>query len=563
MKLSTVPRAYRNLRRFREIAAVLRRYGLADWLSRYSLPFRDWAKDLDGVSLSQFSSVERVRMALTELGPTFIKLGQLLASRPDIVGVKLADELKSLRAEVRPEPFKAIDATLRRELGDDYMVSFSDINQTPLACASIGQVHRGMLSDGTRVVLKIQRSDIRKTIHEDIEILSGIAPLASHLDSISAWSPVEMVESLAPIIRRELDFELEHRNLTAMGLAMKKRMPDVVVPRAIDDLCSSQVLVMEEVEGTPLSQWLHEDPSMESRRHLGEKIAKAYLHMVFDESSFHADPHTGNFLVTPDGGLAMLDFGMVGRIDANMRETLESMMAAIAASDEQRLTRLVRRIGRPPATLDEAKLRIDAVQFVTMYGQQQLGSFRMSEALNDLSKILHEHRIKLPHQSALFLKMLITLEGTLGELNVDFNSLEVVGDFVRRQMLRRLSPRRSWNQLSRVVLEAEHFFETAPEELLSLVSQIRRGEASIQLQHRRLGPTINRLVLGLMSSAVFLGSAVMLATNVPPRMFADNPQSKFHNLSLLGAIGVVGSISVMLWLLVAITRSGQLVKDEV
>lgn len=562
MKLSTVPRAYRNLRRFRDIAAVLRRYGLADWLSRYSLPFRDWAKDSDGVSLSRFSRNERVRMALTELGPTFIKLGQLLASRPDIVGPELADELKDLRASVRPEPFDAIHATLRKELGDDFMVAFADINPEPLACASIGQVHRGILSDGTRVVLKIQRSDIAKTVHEDIEILMGIAPLASHLDSFSAWSPVEMVDSLAPIIRRELDFRLEQRNLTAIGNALNRRMPDVVIPKPVDALCSSRVLVMEEIEGTPLSQWLTADPPEDDRQRLGETMAKAYLHMVFDESNFHADPHMGNLQVTSDGKLVMLDFGMVGRIDGNLRETLQSILAAVATGDEQRLIRSIRRIGRPPATLDDAKFRIDVVDFVTNYGHQPLGAFRINDALHDLSNILHEHRIKLPHQSALLLKMLMTLGGTLGELRVDFNSLDAVEDFVRRQMLRRLSPGRQWKQINRLFNEAEHFLETAPDEMLSLIGQVRRGEASVQLQHRRLGPTINRLVLGLMSSAVFLGSAIMLATNAPPRVFTDDPEAVLHNISLPGVVGVIGSISVMLWLLIAITRSGQLVKDD-
>lgn len=562
MKLSTVPRAYRNLRRFREIAAVLRRYGLADWLSVHSLPLKDWAKDSEGTSLSRFSRAERVRMAITELGPTFIKLGQILASRPDIVGIELADELKSLRADVRPEPFESIDQTLRSELGEDYRTELADIDPQPLACASIGQVHRAMLSDGTRVVLKIQRSDIRKTIREDIEILSGLAPLASQFDAVSAWSPVEMVESLAPIIRRELDFELEHRHLGMMSAALAGTVDGVVVPTTVDRLCSHRVLCMHEIHGEPLSEWIAGSPDHAARQSVGERIARAYLHMVFDHQMFHADPHTGNLIVTDDGDLAILDFGMVGRIDSSLVETMQSMLSAVAAGDQQWLARLIRRIGRPPASLDEAKLRVDVGEFVALYSRQALGSFAMAEALNDLSKILHDHGIQLPHQSALLLKMLITLEGTLGELDVDFNSLEVVGEVARRQMWRRLSPIKQLADARRLLIEAEHFLEHAPDELLSLVGQVRRGEASVQLQHRRLGPTINRLVLGLMSSAVFLGSAVMLATDVPPRMFADRPESPLHNLSLIGAVGCLASIAVMSWLMIAILRSGQLVKDD-
>ena len=560
MKLSTVPRAYRNLRRFREIATVLRRYGLADWLSRYSLPFRDWAKDDDGVALSQFSSGQRLRMALTELGPTFIKLGQLLASRPDIVGREIAEELKSLRADVRGESFESIDSTLRSELGMDYRDEIIDIESRPLACASIGQVHRGVLADGTRVVLKIQRSDIRRTVHEDIEILTGLAPLVSRVDAVSAWSPVEMIESLAPIIRRELDFESERRNLCSLGGTLRGT-PGIIVPRTIDALCGPRVLVMEQIDGEPLQNWIANHRDAPECQSIGRRLAGAYLHMVFDRASFHADPHLGNLLVTPNGDLAILDFGMVGQIDETLRETMLSMLSALAAGDTRRIARLVRRFGRPPADLDEGKLRTDVGAFVSDYCHQSLGSFRTTDALNDLSRILHAHRIRLPHQSALLLKMLITLEGTLGEMGVTFNSLDIVSRLVRRQMVRRLSPRRRLTQMSRLYDEAEYFLETAPEEALSLLNQVRRGEASVQLQHRRLGPTVNRLVLGLMSSAVFLGSAILMATEVPPRLFAGSPDSPLHNVSLLGLIGLVGSFTVMCWLIVAINRSGNLTRD--
>lgn len=572
MKITSVPQLYRNLRRFREIAAVLRRYGLADGLTRFRLPFRDWAKDRDGIALSQYTSVQRVRLALTELGPTFIKLGQLLATRPDLVGRELAEELKHLRSNVRPDPFETVEETLRAELGNDFDSHFSDIQREPLACASIGQVHRGTLNDGTPVVLKIRRSGIHRIVTQDIEIIGGLAQLAMRVESLAAWSPTEMVEQLAPIIRRELDFRSERLSLRAFADIFAKSSLPIVIPEPIDHLCTQSVLVMQRIEGTPLSQWaigqaaLAEitgdtaDGTQSANRPIGQAIAAAYLSMVMDHSIFHADPHSGNLIVMDDHRVGILDFGMVGRIDPILRETLEDMLVAIVEGDQNRLTRHIRRIGRAPASLDESKLATDAVEFIATYSRQELGEFDLTSALNDLSGILHKHRIKLPHQSALLLKMLISLEGTLRELNVDFDSLEAVGDLVRKSMLRRLSPVRRLRNASRVYLEAERFLEIAPDEALALMGQVRRGDLSVTLQHRRLSPSINRLVLGVMSSAVFLGSAIMLATNVPPRLFTSDPTSSLHNLSLLGLVGLAGSITVMLWLLIAINRSGHLTR---
>ncbi len=284
--------------------------------------------------------------------------------------------------------------------------------------------------------------------------------------------------------------------------------------------------------------------------------------MLFDEAMFHADPHSGNLIVMDNGQLGILDFGMVGRIDEALRETIEEMLVAISSGDQHRLMRLIRRIGDPPPTLDESALAIDVAEFIGTYGRQSLGSFDMTGALNDLSEMLHRHSIRLPNQSALLLKMLISLEGTLRELGASFDSLEVVRKFVRQTMVRRLSPKRRIRQARRIYLEAENFLEAAPDEFISLLRQARRGEVRMTLEHQRLGPTVNRMVLGLMASAVFLGSALMLAMKVPPLLFPTPSVLQMQDISLLGLIGVIGSMTVMMWLLLAINRSGHLTRDN-
>lgn len=596
MKITTIPQLYRNLQRWREILAVLRRYGLADWLSQHRrIPFRDLFKDRGGVPLSEYSREQRVRMALTDLGPTFIKLGQVLAGRPDLIGPKLGEELKDLRANVRADPIETVRATLKKELGEDYEQHFQSIDPNPLATASIGQVHRAILNDGRNVVVKVQRDGIERTIAQDIEVLGGVAQLAERVDSFAAWNPSEMVAQLAPMITRELDFGRERQNLEYFADILgttsgQNDQPDVVIPRTIPGLCTKNVLVMEELEGISLAEFLQQSGSGKAsqapssngesngqgtstaeltsslrsttKSALCETIASAYLTMIFDHGVFHADPHSGNLFVLPGNRLGILDFGMTGRIDDTLRETIEEMLVAIANGDQNRLTRLIRRIGNAPPTLDESALAIDVADFVGTFGRQSLGSFDMTGALNALSEVLHRHAIKLPHQSALLLKMLISLEGTLHELGASFDSLEIVKTFMRKSLLRRMSPKQRMRQARRIYLEAENFLESAPDEAISLMQQARRGEISLTLEHQRLAPAINRLVLGLITSAVFLGSSVLLAMKVPPLLFHEQAIMGTKDLSLIGIVGVLGSIAVMMWLVLAITRSGHLTRGN-
>jgi len=615
MKITSIPQIYRNLKRWREILAVLRRYGLADWLTQFQLPFRDAFKDRGGIPLSNYTREQRVRMALTDLGPTFIKLGQVLAGRPDLVGPRLAQELKELRAHVPPDSIEQVRGTLQRELGSDYEKHFESIESAPLATASVGQVHRAILRDGRAVVIKVLRSEIEPLVRQDMEVLTGLAQLAENVEAFAVWRPSDMIRQLAPMITREIDFARERQNLEHFAEMLQEHDRQVVIPNPVRQLCTQRVLVMDELIGTPLSDFLENDsnpsegvsraksdslppdqgsssnaasgvastdrsatrPSdgrfdhawndgdkgaAELKTRLSETLASVYLTMIFDEALFHADPHPGNLILTEDGRLGILDFGMIGRIDETLKETIEEMLVAVAQGDQHRLMRLVRRIGDAPLDLDESLLAVDVAEFIGTFGKQRLGEFDMTGALNSLTELLHRHAITLPNQSALLLKMLISLEGTLRELGASFDSLEIVQGFVKRVMIRRLSPRRRMRQARRIYLEAESFLEAAPEEIISLMRQTRRGELRVVLEHQRIGPTVNRLVLGLMASAVFLGSSLLLAMKVPPLLFREESFLAMQEISLLGLIGVAGSAGVMLWLLMAIRRTGHLTRGN-
>ncbi|WP_182866898.1 AarF/UbiB family protein, partial [Rhodopirellula sp. JC639] len=295
---------------------------------------------------------------------------------------------------------------------------------------------------------------------------------------------------------------------------------------------------------------------------IGHAIADVYLAMIFEEGQFHADPHTDNLFLLQDGRLGILDFGMTGRIDEKLRENIEDMLVAISSGDQNRLTRLIRRVGETPPTLDESALSIDVADFIGTYGQQSMDEFDLAGALTALTELLHKHSIKLPNQSALLLKMLISLEGTLSELGASFDSLKVIRSLAHKTMLRRLSPQRRFRQARRIYLEAESFLESAPDEVVSLLQMVRRGETRITLEHQRLGPSVNRLVLGVMASAVFLGSSLLLAQKVTPLVSIPLYVTTLEPISVFGLIGMLGSIAVMLWLLLAIARSGHLTRNN-
>lgn len=559
MKITAIPQLYRNLRRWREILAVLRRYGLADWLSQFpQLPFRDWLKDADGQPLASHSREVRVRLALTELGPTFIKLGQILASRPDLVGPVMTTELKRLHSELPPIDSATIRKTLEAELGPAFALNVVEFDDTPIATASIGQVHRGVLADGTEVVIKIQRPGIEEVMLCDLDVLSGLAQLAERVEGLAAFSPVSMVQQLTPVLRRELDFGREKQNLQLFAELLYDKA-DVEIPAPVESLCTRRVLVMSRIEGEDLSRChAFEKFAPPVRHQMAKTITETYMQMLFKHGLFHADPHPGNLIAKDNGQIGILDFGMVGRIDSRLREQIEEMLVAISMADSARLTQLIRRAGDVPATLDEAALSIDVSEFISTYGRQHLGKFDLTGALNDLGDLLHRHGIKLPSQSAMLMKMLISLEGTLSSLNADFDALEVMATFVRRAAARRLSPKRRLLQVRRMMLEAEYLAQVVPDQLVSLLDQTRRGELQIQLDHRRIGSPVNRLVVGLIASALFLGSSLLLAMKVPPVMFADPTYFGIQQISMLGTIGTIISVMMMLRLYLAINRSGHL-----
>jgi ubiquinone biosynthesis protein len=560
IKVRSIPVIYRNVKRWTEIISVLSKYGLADWLAQTNIDFfKDRLSSKDGEVIARLTREARIRLTLTELGPTFIKLGQLLSTRPDVVGKELATELQQLQASTPADPPEVVQKIVETELGEPIDALFAEFDLTPIASASIGQVHKARLKTGERVVVKVQHAGIESKVNEDLDVLNGLAQLADQISEFKPYRPTANMAEMGRTLRRELDFGREERNLHQFA-AIFKDDPTICIPRAYTELSTPRVLTMDMIEGIPLSEPGLLEAAGLDRREVARRGAEIYMQMIFTHGYFHADPHPGNIVLLPGNVIGLLDFGMVGRIDDRLRENIEDMLLAIVQHDVPLLVRIVKQIGQTPPQLDESGLSNDIADYVGHYSTQALDQFEVGSALTDMTQIMRRHRIMLPPQVATLIKTLITLEGTSKLLSPRFSLMEVMQPFQKGMMLRRLSPVRQAKKLRRLYMEVEQLIEVLPQKVIQILEQVQSGKFDVHLDHRGLGPSVNRLVLGMLASALFMGSSLLLANKVPPVVFTQKEPwyLGLHHVSLLGLAGCMLSLLVGLRLLWAIGKSGHL-----
>ncbi len=569
--LTSIPQLYRNVRRWTEILSVLSKYGLADWLSRLNIDFvKDRLKAPDGAALARLTHSERIRVALVELGPAFIKFGQLLSTRPDVIGVELATELSKLQADVPPDSFDQVKATIEDEQGLPVEQLFREFCEQPLASASIGQVHAATLHSGEQVIVKVRHHGIERTVETDLDILAGLAKLAERIEEFIPYQPSALVAEMTRTMLKELDFRLELRNLVQFETMFAKR-DRVKIPAVFPQLCGKRILTMERLDGQKLSDMPIEGngraaltslsiPVQDELCEVAKRGAQLYLKMIFDRGFYHADPHPGNIIIMPNGDIGLIDFGMVGRVSEQLREDVEGMLVTIVNRDVPMLVTLIRRVGSCPLNLDDAAFSHDVADFVGHYATQSLADFDMSGALKEFVSIVRRFQITLPGEAAMLIKVLIELEGTSQLLDPRFSLMEVMKPYQRKMVLRRLSPARQARKLRRFYLQLEQLADSIPPTISSILEQIQRGKFDVHLDHRRLGPTVNRLVLGMMTSALFLGSSMLLSNKVPPLLFPNEPFLGIYRLSMLGLCGCLASLFLGFRLFWAIRKSGNLDK---
>ncbi len=558
MNIRDLPRFYRNLGRSREVLAILSKYGLADWLSHLKIDtFTQQLKSVDGALLTSYSRVARIRMAMTELGPTFIKLGQILSTRPDLVGVELADELKSLQTAVPADPAPMVRTHLESSFKKPLSAVFAHFDEIPIASASIGQAHKATLKDGTPVIVKVKHAGIDETIHRDMDILAELALQVEKIPEMRRYHPAASVAEFQRTIIRELDFSRERSHIEQFARDFAKD-PQVKIPKVYPEYCTPSILTMEHLEGTDLKD-------VEKLRQAGHDLdlvtrqgTRIFLQMIFINGFYHADPHPGNILILPGNVLGLIDFGMVGRLDEQLRETLEDLLLAISKQDGPLLTSIITQLGTPPYDLDLSQLERDIAEFVSFYGSQAVSQMNLGQALNEMIEIVRRYEISLQPQVAMVIKTLVMLDGTGRSLAPSFSLLEALEPLHVDILLRRLSPARKIKKWQSLYRNLDRIVELLPRRVLELLDQTKAGKLDIHLEHRGLEPSVNRLVLGLLTSALFLGSSLMMSSNVPPLLFPEQPFMGMHRLSLFGFIGTVVSFLLGIRILRAISKSGHL-----
>jgi len=524
-----------DLGRVREIATVLASYGFEDLVARLNLP---------GVVVRRrrarqrgANTAERIRMALEELGPTFVKLGQLLSTRPDILPPDIIEELERLQDQVPPVPYEAIAEQIRASLGDDPESIFEEFSREPLASASVAQVHLARL-DGVQVVVKVQRPGIRRKIQADIRIMEALARAAeARIRGARLYDPVGLVEEFATVISRELDFEREARNLITFRENFRG-WDQVKFPRVYLQYSSREVVTQELIEGTAVNEWR---ASAEEKRRLALTIVDAFIKQVFEDGLFHADPHPGNLLVVRGNRLGIIDVGMVGWVTEAMKRDLGEMFLAIVTRNYPRLTRVVLRVARDAEEVNEDRLSRDLMEVVEQHYRRSLGQINLGELLRQLFLLVNRHRIRLGPDYALLLKAVIAIEGVGRTLCPSLNLIEELRPHAERLARERWGPGRLRKELLGALLEAEDLLRDTPRWIRTILRRTARGHLTIEFRHVGLEPLISslhevsrRLVAGLVIAALVVSSSLLATADAGPRLFG------------YPALTVVGYLSAML-----------------
>ncbi|MGO8926409.1 MAG: ABC1 kinase family protein [Limisphaerales bacterium] len=550
MKFAALTRLEGNVHRVGEIIGVLAKYGLADWVKGLKLSWiQERIQSVDGQPIPNLKTEERVRLAFTELGTTFIKLGQMLSTRPDLVGPELARELAHLQTAVPADPPDTVRATVEAEFGKPPNSLFAEFEDAPSASASIAQVHLARLHSGEQVVVKVQHAGIAEKIMPDLDILAGLAELAEkHAPRTRLYQPVAVVRHFRQTLLRELDFTVERRNLDEFAEHFAQD-PTVHFPRAYAQFSTRRVLTMERMEGILGTDSAALAASGADLNEFARRGANMYLQMIFRDAFYHADPHPGNLMLLPGGVVGVLDCGMVGRLDEELAEGIEEMLMAVVTHNSVDLGDILLRLGSAPPATPRDQLRADLTDFVADYVGQSIQDMDLSGAVNSLFEIIRRYNITLPPPLSLLLRTLVELEGTAQRLSPEFSLAEVFRPFYTTMVRRRLSVRRILGRLQHAYRDWERLVELLPRDLGEVLQRLRDGTFSVHFDLRHIDPVINRLVLGVMTAALFVGSSLLWSMKAAPVI---------AGVSVFGAAGYLMAAYFGWRLLRAIKKSGDI-----
>lgn len=539
--------ALSKLGRFRDIVGVLFKYGFDDVAERLQLPGKILISKTR-IAVPEMNTWERVRHALEELGPTFVKFGQILSLRGDLLPAELIKELEKLQDNVAPVSFAEIREVLQKALKRPLDEIFSVLDEEPLAAGSLAQVHRAVLKEeNVPVALKIRRPDIVRTVEIDLRILEGAAPyLSEHLEFARTYDLVNLVKEVKRSLLREMNFTLEARNMQIVIQALAEEK-DVIIPLVYEDYTRSAVLTMDLVEGVKLKDLQPENVA--EREHLAKTGIRLVVKQVLEKGFFHADPHPGNFLVVADNKLCLLDWGVVGILPSEIRYEMVELIGSIVDMEAEKVFDiLIELTGANVARINERLLLRDILEILHLYHSVTVGKLDLGQLLMDLNNMLRTHHIKLPSDLALMFKAMVTAEGTARQLYPELNVIAELEPFIAQLGTERWSLSQIWRRFTRQLRLYLKLQGNLPGSIQRILQKLEQGELDIRFRHENLGGLqksldnfSNRLSFSIILGAVIIGSSMIITTGVKPLIFG------------YPAIGLVGYlISAVLGLIVVI-----------
>ena len=552
----------RELPRLREISTVLIRYGFGDIVrgAGVSTLLQRAGQVLQlgqAAEVAHLEPQQRARLALEELGPTFVKLGQILSTREDLLPPAWTEELNKLLSKVAPVPFDDLLPQVESALGRSPFEVFASLEREPYAAASIAQIHRATLASGTPVILKIRRPGIAAKVDADLRILEHLAHLAEREASeIRRYRPVEVVGQLRRSLERELDLAVEARATERFARNFAVDL-DVLVPRVYWEWTSSSMNVQEHIEGIRGDDLAAIDKAGLDRKALAACASDAMLKMILVDGFFQADPHPGNLMCLPGNRVAMIDFGMVGRLSSARRNKIVDLLAGFVRQDEETMLEVLLD-WRDNDAVNEARLAADLGEVALDFSDAQLKDLKIGALLHRLSAILRAHSIVLPPDLALLFKALITLEGFGRHYDPEFRLVDRAEPFLNRAMSERYQLGDTWRRGKATLSDFLRLVTTLPGDLARLVKDARHGRIRVDLDLKRLDAfgdrlhnAVDRATVGIMTASLVIGSSIVMTVTGGPTIFG---------ISLLTYCGLVGYLMAFVnsvWIVFSIWRSGR------
>ena len=505
--------------RYRQLAMILVKYRLGEFVRilglEHYLPFNwtppgnPWRKEIYSVS-------QRTRMALEEAGTTFVKMGQILSTRTDVLPSDFIQELTKLQDSLTPLPLETVEAVIKNELGRPVSELFATFNPKPLGVASIGQVHGATLADGTEVVIKVQKPGVKEQVTEDLEILRqmGANAAAHHGDGIQQYDLANLVEEISDTMSGELDYVREGHSAEHFARFFKDD-PKIHVPKVFWDYTTSRVITLERIRGVNILDLPALDKAIIDRKELANRAANIWVRMVFEDTVFHADPHPGNLFVEADGRLGLVDYGMIGLVDDEVRSYVVSVVKGILDRDVDLLMDSLVDLGAVTPAGSKEALRKDLKHIMGHY-PLLTEDLNLTSNLGELFAVVRRNHIQLPGNTFLLLKTMTMAQGLGQELDPDFDFFALLKPSVEKMLEKKYKPSAILHRLPPAVAELALFGVGLPNRLARIVKSVERGElhfsadvTGVERHLEHLERLVNRAIIGLIVSAIILGGALV------------------------------------------------------